>query len=129
MAGKIYLDASFGYREDILENWEKSNPLLERGEISFVRDGADGKFVKIGDGSTLWNELPYAPLPKGEKGERGLPGERGPSGKDGADYILTEDDKKEIADIIKQDEVIGDIDRAIDIIISFQNSLIGGDSE
>ncbi len=74
MADKIYLSSVFAYREDTLANWTKFNPLLERGEISFVRDGVDGKFVKIGDGSTLWNALPYAPLPKGDKGDTGANG-------------------------------------------------------
>jgi hypothetical protein len=83
MADKIYLNSRFGYREDTLANWQKFNPLLEKGEISFVRDGSDGKFVKIGDGSTLWNDLPYAPLPKGAKGERGEKGDRGERGEKG----------------------------------------------
>lgn len=45
---------------------------------------------------------------------------------DGKDYILTEADKKEIADLVVQTE-IGDIDKALDEIIDLQNSYIGGD--
>ena len=45
---------------------------------------------------------------------------------DGKDYILTEADKKEIADLVAQTE-IGDIDKALDEIIDLQNSYIGGD--
>lgn len=92
MANKIYLNSTFGYREDTLKNWQTANPVLEKGELSFVRDGFDGKFVKIGDGHTKWNDLPFAPLPKGEKGEKGEPG---------GDYVLTEADKTEIADKAK----------------------------
>lgn len=103
MANKIYLNSTFGYREDTLKNWQTANPVLEKGEISFVRDGYDGKFVKIGDGHTAWNSLPFAPLPKGEKGdkgEKGVDGKDGVNGKDGADYVLTEADKAEIARMI-----------------------------
>lgn len=104
MANKIYLNSTFGYREDTLKNWQTANPVLEKGEISFVRDGYDGKFVKIGDGHTAWNSLPFAPLPKGEKGdkgEKGVDGKDGVNGKDGADYVLTEADKEEIAELIE----------------------------
>ena len=119
MADKIYLNSRFGYREDTLANWTKFNPLLERGEISIVRDGADGKFVKIGDGSTLWNALPYAPLPKGEKGAQGEAGPKGdkgdkgntgatgpqgpmgPKGDKGDSYILTPEDIESIVNMAK----------------------------
>lgn len=49
------------------------------------------------------------------------------NGKDGDDYILTEDDKNEIADIVKAG-AIGDIETALDNIIAIQNSLLGGDA-
>lgn len=71
MGNKIYLKSTFGYREDTLKNWQSENPVLERGEISFVRDGENGKFVKIGDGHRSWNQLDFATLPKGEKGDKG----------------------------------------------------------
>lgn len=119
MADKIYLNSRFGYREDTLANWTKFNPLLERGEISFVRDGADGKFVKIGDGSTLWKALPYAPIPKGEKGATGDAGPKGdkgdlgntgatgpqgpmgPKGEKGDDYVLTPSDIETISNLAR----------------------------
>lgn len=80
MENKIYLNSRFGYREDTLANWQAENPILERGEISFVRDGKEGKFIKIGDGVTTWNSLSFAPLPKGEKGAQGEPGPKGDKG-------------------------------------------------
>lgn len=119
MADKIYLNSRFGYREDTLANWTKFNPLLERGEISFVRDGVDGKFVKIGDGSTLWKTLPYAPIPKGEKGATGDTGPKGdkgdrgntgatgpqgpmgPKGEKGDDYVLTPADIETISNLAR----------------------------
>ena len=79
MSNTIYLNSTFGYREDTLKNWQTANPVLVKGEISFVRDGENGKFVKIGDGHTKWNSLPFAPLPKGEQGDRGEKGDKGDS--------------------------------------------------
>ena len=119
MANKIYLNSTFGYREDTLENWTSSNPILEKGEPSIVRDGADGEWLKIGDGKTVWNDLPWKKGPKGDVGPIGPRGETGPQGvrgaqgekgdqgpagergKDGADYVLTEADKEEIANMAK----------------------------
>ena len=40
---------------------------------------------------------------KGEKGEKGEDGKDGKDGKDGEDYVLTEADLNEIAEIVKQD--------------------------
>ena len=62
----------------------KANPVLSAGEPGFELD--TGK-LKIGDGSTYWNDLPY--LAEG---------------------------------------YIGDIETAIDNIISLQESLIGGNN-
>lgn len=44
-------------------------------------------------------------------------------------YVLTDADKQRIAEIVTQEEIIGDIDTALDNIIAIQNALIGGDSE
>lgn len=55
-------------------------------------------------------------------------GQQGPQGEKGDSYILTETDKTEIAEMVKQDEIIGDIETALDNIIAIQESLIGGDS-
>lgn len=40
---------------------------------------------------------------QGERGERGLQGERGEKGEQGDDYVLTEQDKQDIADIAEAD--------------------------
>jgi hypothetical protein len=85
MADKIYLNGVIAYRQDTLENWTAINPVLERGEPSIVRDGEDGEWLKIGDGETPWNELPY---------------KKGPRGDAGADYVLTPADKEEIAGMV-----------------------------
>ena len=95
MSKKIYLQSAFAYREDTLENWLFYNPILEKGEVSIVRDGADGEWLKIGDGVTRWVNLPY------KKGPRGDAGPIGPQGPAGDDYVLTQADKEEIANMAK----------------------------
>ena len=43
-------------RNDTVENWASNNPILAKGEI-----GAETETykIKVGDGSTAWNDLPY----------------------------------------------------------------------
>lgn len=46
-------------RQDTVANW--AGKTLANGEIGYVNSGTDkGKF-KIGDGTTTWASLPYAP--------------------------------------------------------------------
>jgi hypothetical protein len=66
MTEKVYLKSVFAYREDTLANWEEKNPVLHRGEPAIVRDGEDGNWLKIGDGTTPFNSLPWKTGPKGE---------------------------------------------------------------
>lgn len=44
-------------RRDTAANWATVNPVLKEGEIAIEKDT---KKTKIGDGSTAWNNLPYA---------------------------------------------------------------------
>ena len=103
----IYLNGQIAYREDILSNWEAENPVLERGEPAIIRDGINGRWLKIGDGVTPFNDLPYKLGPKGEKGDQGeqgiqgIQGEKGDKGEKGDSYNLTEADKTEIAEEVK----------------------------
>lgn len=47
---------TFQLRRGNLTEWETKNPILAIGEPGFVVD----KFkLKIGDGATAWNDLPY----------------------------------------------------------------------
>lgn len=47
---------TFQLRRGNLAEWEAKNPILALGEPGFVVD----KFkLKIGDGATAWNDLPY----------------------------------------------------------------------
>jgi hypothetical protein len=102
----IYLNGQIAYREDSFSNWETENPVLERGEPAIIRDGINGRWLKIGDGVTPFNDLPYKLGPKGDKGDRGEQGpigigEKGPKGDKGDTYTLTEADKMDIAEEVK----------------------------
>ena len=46
----------FQFRRGNASVWEKNNPILQRGEPGFE---IDTHLLKIGDGETAWNELPY----------------------------------------------------------------------
>lgn len=46
------------FRNDTAYNWQSYNPVLGEGEIGIENDT---KFIKIGDGYTPWNSLPYGP--------------------------------------------------------------------
>lgn len=46
-------------RNDTAANWTTANPILAQGELGVESD--TGK-VKLGDGSTAWSSLGYAPL-------------------------------------------------------------------
>ena len=43
---------------DTPANWTANNPILARGEIGVEREAGFDK-LKIGDGLTAWNTLPY----------------------------------------------------------------------
>ena len=72
MGKKIYaVDTVYGYRTDTLANWQAENPVLYHGEPVIVLDGEDGNWLKIGDGVTPFNDLPYMRGPQGPRGEKG----------------------------------------------------------
>ena len=50
------IKTTFQLRRGLLEAWEKNNPILAKGEPSFV---VDKNALKIGDGVTPWRELDY----------------------------------------------------------------------
>ena len=56
-------------RNDTAANWQKHNPILARGELGVVIDGAKG--YKIGDGKTRWNALEYPANPANVTQEKG----------------------------------------------------------
>lgn len=57
MANEKELKAIILIRNDKSSAFETANPLLKKGELAFETD--TGRF-KLGDGSTLWNKLPYS---------------------------------------------------------------------
>ena len=50
------IKTTFQFRRGNAEVWNRNNPVLGRGEPGFEIDTFR---LKIGDGSTLWNDLPY----------------------------------------------------------------------
>lgn len=63
--------------------WESENPILRDGEFGIVTDGADGEWLKVGDGVTAWNSLSYKKGPKGDPGAQGEKGDKGDTGAQG----------------------------------------------
>jgi len=45
-------------RRDTATNWSTSNPVLLEGELGIELDSTRNR-IKIGDGVTAWNDLPY----------------------------------------------------------------------
>ena len=84
-------------------DWESENPILRDGEFGVVTDGSDGKWLKVGDGVTAWNSLPYKKGPKGDpftysdftpEQLAALKGDKGDDGytpQKGVDYFTEED--------------------------------------
>lgn len=64
-------------RRDTAANWTTANPLLLIGEVGLETDTGQ---MKVGDGATAWNDLPYG----GIRGPEGPQGPEGPEGQDGA---------------------------------------------
>lgn len=46
-------------RRGTLAEWEKINPVLDKGEPVLVLDGAS-VWMKIGNGEREWSDLPFA---------------------------------------------------------------------
>ncbi len=92
-------------RHDTKDNWELHNPTLAIGEVAVEIDGSTRK-IKIGNGLTDWNNLPYMTQgetgpegpegpqgpqgPKGDKGEIGPKGDTGDTGPPGSDATVTQ---------------------------------------
>lgn len=56
-------------RNDTSAAWSAANPVLMRGEVGIDRDSGR---IKVGDGVTAWNSLPFALTgPQGPQGEIG----------------------------------------------------------
>lgn len=54
--GAIAKNMIIRYKRDTAQNWNTNNPILADGEIGY--DKTNNK-VKVGNGSTHWNDLPY----------------------------------------------------------------------
>ena len=79
---KIFIkDFIFQPARKKLAEWQSENPVLRDGEFGVVFDGTETEWLKVGDGVTAWNSLPYK---KGPQGEQGVQGEKGDTGATGA---------------------------------------------
>ena len=83
-------------RRDTEANWYNYNPILMNGEIGICEDAGPPQVIpatgpatatggapgfKIGDGTTLWNDLPWVTTgPTGASGATGPTGVPGPTG-------------------------------------------------
>lgn len=56
MTDNSIINTTFKIRRGLKVNWEKNNPILEKGEPGFV---VDENRLKIGDGIHAWLDLPY----------------------------------------------------------------------
>ena len=54
------LNVKIQNRRDTIENWTSANPVLLSGEFGYVTTGKYKNMFKLGDGSTKWNDLPFA---------------------------------------------------------------------
>ncbi|MDO4608861.1 MAG: hypothetical protein Q4B40_06690 [Clostridia bacterium] len=59
MKKRIQANARFVYKSKTAAEWQAENPILLNGEIGFVSDAYEINFLKVGDGKTAWNDLPY----------------------------------------------------------------------
>jgi hypothetical protein len=66
----------FQHRHDTMANWNLFNPILASGEMGVETDTS---LLKIGNGTTPWNSLPYGGM-KGSTGPTGPAGFTGPTG-------------------------------------------------
>ncbi len=57
MAEKTIKIANLVCRNDTATNWRLKNPILKKGELGLE---VNTSLMKIGDGVTTWNNLPYA---------------------------------------------------------------------
>lgn len=53
------IKAKINLRKDVLANWEAKNPILGSGEMAIVEDEGGVLAVKIGNGLSSFNQLPF----------------------------------------------------------------------
>ena len=86
----IYLDGVIQFKRKTKSEWEQENPTLLAGEIAIATDGGDVNFLKVGDGKTPWNALPWKKGPQGPQGEQGPKGDSGVSNNAATDGYITD---------------------------------------
>lgn len=107
-------------RGDAIE-WATKNPVLANGEPGFEDDGK--RRFKLGDGVTPWNDLEYAAggLSAYEVAVRN--GYTGTESQWLQEFV--NEPGPEFVDLVLQ-KVLVDLEPEIDLVIAFENALIGG---
>lgn len=82
---KVYGELVYVPMHGTLAEWQESNPILLEGQEGIATDGGPIYYKKVGDGVTHWNDLEW------KTGPQGLPGN---------DYVLTDTDKNDIANLV-----------------------------
>lgn len=54
-----YINTRIQHKIDTLDRWTDSNPTLLLGEIAIVHDSSNDCKIKIGNGTSQFNDLPY----------------------------------------------------------------------
>lgn len=60
-----YINGRMKQRIGLASEWKAADPLLLKGELAIESDTG---YVKAGDGSTKYNDLPYLTSPQAETG-------------------------------------------------------------
>lgn len=101
-------DEAYRKAEEAIEKVENFTPGCDPGEGEPGKDGGYYTPSVDDDGNLTWTaskpnmpEIPGSNIqgPQGEQGNPGQPGPQGPQGDKGDDYVLTEADKREIAEM------------------------------
>ena len=81
----VTLDVRLITRNDTRTQWGTVNPILLKGELGY---DSDAKMLKIGDGTTAWNDLDYIGAKPAESGD-GAPGSGATEKELGSIYVDT----------------------------------------
>ena len=76
------------FRRGTYTEWNSANPVLASGEFALQTDASTGIAAgsfKVGDGSTVWNSLPYG----GIQGPQGLTAANVDGGLSNSTYTIT----------------------------------------
>ncbi|MBQ7594079.1 MAG: hypothetical protein IJU48_06985 [Synergistaceae bacterium] len=113
----------FRIRGDTAENWERVNPTLNNRELAY---DSTAKRLKVGDGLTKWNELPYvAPDVINDLVTGGI--DKALSAEQGKKLKAELDTKADSSDITNIENILNDITQDITEITQITETTIKND--